>query len=120
MLFRSFETIWPLQGAYATCPRGEPRYRPLSEMKPAEKAMMQAVLDGFVAFKPPLVVVDRVAGIPRCGGVDFDLLAYFAREPRFAAAMANYELLREFDRYLIFKRRDATPEGAGALPPVRQ
>jgi hypothetical protein len=104
-----FETIWPLQGAYATCKTHDPRYREPSQMKPAELAMTAAVLEGFDKYKPPVVVIDKIAGIPWCGGKDFDLLEYFSRDPRFVADMANYDLLQSYDRYLIYKRRDAVP-----------
>jgi hypothetical protein len=111
-----FETIWPLQGAYATCKAHDPRYRDVTQMKPAEHVMLDAVLEGFDKYRPPLVVIDEIAGIPYCGGKDFDLLEYFSRDPRFAADMANYELLRTYDRYLIYKRRDAVPAFASPAP----
>jgi predicted RNA-binding protein associated with RNAse of E/G family len=51
------------------------------------------------------VIIDKVAGIDYCGGKDFDLLEYFLRWPAFASEMEHYDLLKQYDRYIIFKRR---------------
>jgi hypothetical protein len=103
-----FETIWPLQGAYGTCAHNDPRYHDAVHEPPSERAMVRAVLEDFAKYRPPLVIIDKDAGIMWCGGKNFDLLEYFLRQPGFADEMGNYDLLRQYDRYLIFKR---TPPG---------
>jgi len=100
-----FQTIWPLQGAYNGCARSDPRYHAVNDMTTSERALVHAVLEDFVKYKPPVVIVDKIAGIDYCGGKDFDLLEYFLRWPAFASEMEHYDLLTQYDRYIIFKRR---------------
>jgi hypothetical protein len=100
-----FQTIWPLQGAYNGCSRSEPRYHAAKDMTRSERAMVQAVIEDFAKYKPPVVIIDKVAGIDYCGGKSFDLLEYFLREPAFAEEMAHYDLLTQYDRYIIYQRR---------------
>jgi len=107
-----FETIWPLQGAYNNCAQTDPRYHPPQDVTLSERVMDQAVVEDFAKYKPPLVIIDKIAGINRCGGKDFDLLEYFLSQPQFAAEMAHYDFLMQYDRYLIYKRRPAEDEGA--------
>jgi hypothetical protein len=104
-----FQTIWPLQGAYEECDANGPRYHSRDEMPEAERALDRAVVEDFNKYKPPLVIIDKIPGIKYCGGKDFDLLEYFLRQPGFAREMARYDLLTQFDRYIIFKRRTDTP-----------
>jgi hypothetical protein len=107
-----FQTIWPLQGAYEECEASGPRYHSRDEMPEAERALDRAVIEDFDKYKPPLVIIDKIPGIKYCGGKDFDLLEYFLRQPGFAREMARYDLLTQFDRYIIFKRRADTPTAA--------
>ena len=105
-----FQTIWPLQGSYEDCVGDGPRYHTREQMPDAEKILDDAVVADFAKYQPPLVIIDKVPGIKFCGGKDFDLIEYFSRQPGFVAEMAHYDLLTQFDRYTIFKRR---PDGAG-------
>jgi hypothetical protein len=100
-----FETIWPLQGAYSRCVHNGPRYHAPKDVTPSERALNQAVAEDFAKYKPPLVIIDKIAGISRCGGKDFDLSEYFLSQPQFAAEMGDYDLLTQYDRYMIYKRR---------------
>lgn len=100
-----FETIWPLQGAYNGCAVTDPRYHDAQHVTLSERVFDQAVLDDFDKYQPPLVIIDKDPGIDWCGGKEFDLLEYFLRKPRFAAEMTHYDLLQQYDRYLIFKRQ---------------
>lgn len=100
-----FQTIWPLQGSYEDCTDDEPRYHTRDKMPNAEKVLDDAVIADFAKYRPPLVIIDKVPGIKYCGHKDFDLIEYFSRQPGFAAEMAHYDLLTQYDRYIIFKRR---------------
>lgn len=100
-----FETIWPLQGAYSGCVPNAPRYHAPQDVTLSERAMNQAVVEDFAKYRPPLVIIDKIAGISRCRGKNFDLLEYFLRQPQFAEEMAHYDFLTQFDRYIIYKRR---------------
>jgi hypothetical protein len=103
-----FQTIWPLQGAYEDCTDDQPRYHSREDMPASERALDQDLIQHFVKDQPPLVIIDKVAGIKRCANKDFDLLEYFLRQPAFAEEMEHYDLLLQYDRYIIFKRR---PDG---------
>lgn len=105
-----FQTIWPLQGAYEECTADGPRYHAPADMPEAEKAIDRAVIEDFAKYKPPVVIIDKIPGIRFCGGKDFDLLEYYLRQPDFAREMAHYDLLTQYDRYIIFKRRPDAPE----------
>jgi hypothetical protein len=109
-----FETIWPLQGAYDHCVANAPRYHAPQDVTRSERALDQAVIEDFAKYKPPLVIIDKIAGISRCGGKDFDLLEYFLHQPQFAEEMAHYDFLMQYDRYIIYKRR---PGDDGGEPP---
>lgn len=99
-----FETIWPLQGAYNGCAITDPRYHDAEHVTLSERVFDQAMIEDFAKYRPPLVIIDKDPGIDWCGGKDFDLLEYFLKKPKFAAEMEHYELLQNYDRYLIYKR----------------
>jgi hypothetical protein len=101
-------TLWLLQGAYAGCPAGgAPRdARPPAAMPPAERFLYRSVVEAFAAEPPEAVLVSRKPGIPACGGVPFDLIGYFARDPRFAATFRRYRPVRDLavEGYQLFRR----------------
>jgi hypothetical protein len=103
-----FQTIWPLQGAYEDCKEGDPRYHSRRDMPLSERVFVKAVVEDFVKYKPPIVIIDKVPGIKYCGGRDFDLTEYFVRQPGFADELEKYDLMMQIDRYIIYKRR---PDG---------
>lgn len=111
-----FQTIWPLQGSYEDCTADGPRYHTREQMPDAEKILDDAVIADFAKYQPPIVIIDKVPGIKYCGGRDFDLIEYFSRQPGFTREMAHYDLLTQFDRYIIFKRR---PENNAVSTPSR-
>ena len=61
--------------------------------------------NGLIAEHPDLLIVDRIAGVPRCQGKEFDYLDYFMQNRVFADAFENYEHLMDFDRYRIYRRK---------------
>jgi len=105
-----FQTIWPLQGAYEECAPDGPRYHSREDMPDSEKAIDRAVIEDFAKYKPPVVIIDKIPGIRFCGGKDFDLLEYYLRQPGFAQEMEHYDLLTQYDRYIIYKRRPDAPD----------
>ncbi len=40
-----------------------------------------------------------------CGGREFDLTEYFLSIPAFAEEWKNYDIVYQFDRYVLFKRK---------------
>jgi len=111
-----FQTIWPLQGAYEACRPDEPRYHEPDEMPPMERMFRRAVTEDFVRYHPTLVIMDKNPGIPWCGGREFDLTEYFLNIPAFAEEWKDYDIVNQFDRYVLFKRRP--PETADAHEPI--
>lgn len=100
-----FLTMWVLQGIYATCDDFPALYNPPDTMGDSEKFVFDAVSDDFAREHPDLLIVDRIAGIPRCQGKEFDYLEYFLQNRVFADAFENYEHLMDFDRYRIYRRK---------------
>jgi hypothetical protein len=100
-----FQTIWPLQGAYESCRPEEPRYHDVDKMPPMEQLLRRAVSEDFVKYHPALVIFDKNPGIRWCGGREFDLAEYFLSIPAFAEEWKNYDIVAQFDRYVLFKRK---------------
>lgn len=100
-----FQTIWPLQGAYESCRPEEARYHDVDKMPPMEQLLRRAVSEDFVKYHPALVVMDKNPGIRLCGGREFDLTEYFLSIPAFAEEWKNYDIVAQFDRYVLFKRK---------------
>ncbi|MBV8522819.1 MAG: hypothetical protein JOY71_11980 [Acetobacteraceae bacterium] len=96
--------LWILQGVYAQClPNGE-RYREGAAMGAAERSVFQGVAEDFAAAPPAVVIVDKQPGIPWCGQ-EFNFIAYFTRNPQFAAVWKRYRLTNDYDRYRIYTLR---------------
>lgn len=101
-----YMSMWVLQGVYKYCPeRGPQQFNPPDQMSRAERNVFDSVTEGMVAHKPPLVVIDRVPGMPTCDGKVFDYLAYFMQSSKFASEFLNYDLYKTFDRYIVYRRR---------------
>lgn len=100
-----FLSLWILQGVYATCDDFPALYNPPDTMGDAEKYVFDAVSDDFAREHPDLLLVDRIAGVPRCQGKEFDYLEYFLQNRVFADAFEGYEHLMDFDRYKIYRRK---------------
>ena len=100
-----FLSMWVVQGAYATCDDFPALYNPPDTMGDSEKFVFDAVSEDFAREQPDLLIVDRVAGIPRCQGKEFDYLEYFLQNRTFADAFEGYEHLMDFDRYRIYRKK---------------
>jgi len=98
-----FQTMWVLQGIYADCQEFEPLYNRPDRMSAVEQMFFDSVSDDFARIRPDLLIVDKIAGIPRCQYRSFDYLEYFQRNAAFAETFRDYSLLQEFDRYAIYK-----------------
>ncbi|QQS14075.1 MAG: hypothetical protein IPK81_07800 [Rhodospirillales bacterium] len=100
-----FQTMWVLQGIYADCEEFPTLYTAPEDMSDVERFVFDSVSEDFERQRPDLVIVDRIAGVPRCQGRVFDYLEYFQRNARFAKAFERYVRFMEVDRYTIYKRR---------------
>lgn len=97
-------STWLLQGIYRDCPPGPAPYRPAAAMDRAEAFVFQAFAEDLALRMPDVVLVSRHTNVRGCGG-RFDLLAYFTRNPVFAAQWARYRLAGEHAGYRLFLRR---------------
>ncbi|MEO8558638.1 MAG: hypothetical protein ABI439_06205 [Rhodospirillales bacterium] len=100
-----FQTMWLLQGVYANCEEYAPLYNSPDQMSNAEKFIYTTVAQDFAQQRPDLIIVDKVAGIPKCQWRSFNYLEYFMRNPQFAQAFRHYQFYMDFDRYVIYSRR---------------
>jgi len=100
-----FLSLWVLQGVYATCEDFPALYNPPDTMGDSEKFVFDSVSEDFAREQPDLLIVDRVPGIPRCQGKEFDYLEYFMQNQVFADAFEGYEHLMDFDRYRIYRHK---------------
>lgn len=100
--------IWVLQGVYRECLPGGRQYRDIGEMGWAERTVFQTVAEDFAADPPKMVLIDRIAGIPRCGK-QFNLLEYFMRHPRFASTWSQYAFFAESSDMDLYRRVERSP-----------
>ncbi|MGE4220858.1 MAG: hypothetical protein AB7G39_15530, partial [Alphaproteobacteria bacterium] len=100
-----FMTMWVLQGAYATCEPGAPRYRKPEEMDSAEAFVYESVAQDIDRIKPRLMIVDRYPGIPVCEDRDFNFLDYFRQHPMFEANWEQYLYIGNLDGELFLYLR---------------
>ncbi len=96
-------SIWPLQGAYRTCPPGAAPYRTPAQMSAAEFTFWHRTAEDFARAPPRAVLVTNFAHIPACGD-RFDLVAYFSTHPLFARNWTRYRPAGEMEGYRLFLR----------------
>lgn len=99
-------TLWLLQGVYQECPRNGAQYREPWEMSRTEFFVYRTVAEDFARTPPAAVLVADNAGIQRCGGRRFDLIAYFSRHPLFAETFSHYRKTSAFEGYRLFRREE--------------
>lgn len=100
-----FLTMWIVQGIYADCEEFPALYNAPDTMSDTEKMVFDAVSEDFAKGKPDLLIVDQIAGMPRCQGRIFDYLEYFQQNKVFADAFEGYEHLTDVERYKIYRRK---------------
>ncbi|MHC4983786.1 MAG: hypothetical protein ACYTF6_11565 [Planctomycetota bacterium] len=70
-----------------------------------ERYLVDAVVADFRRHRPALVFVDMRRDKPYFGGLEFDYLAFFSADPRFAKIWSRYEPLETTGSYWIYRRR---------------
>jgi len=113
-----FLTLWPLDGLYDHCDKGERGYRALDALPPDEAFFFREVVAGFVDEKPDILVVDQYAAVHDCSGKPFEYLPYFMRDPRFARAFRDYRPLTKVGQYAFYERISAPLTVARERVPV--
>jgi len=102
--------LWPLRVAYTRgCPEGAfgrnvARYRDDRWMEPSERFVWRSVGTDLLVDPPDAILVALRPDIPPCGSSKFDLLAYFGRNPDFAAGFSHYTPVARYIGYELYRR----------------
>lgn len=92
------------------------RYHADSEMSPSERYLNRSVLEDLKTHRPRLLIVFKPArDLPVNGLRRINYLAYFGRDPRFAAIFREYQLVADLGEYLVYQR--ILPGAARSGPP---
>jgi hypothetical protein len=102
-----FPQLWILAAEYLDQVQAAPplAFRTFEKMSPAERYLNAAVLADLERGRPRLLLVLRNArDLPVNGYRRIDYLAYFGRNPRFAAILQDYEFVRNLGEYAVYRR----------------
>ncbi len=126
-----FPQLWFLPGFYAgQAATGGYAYRSPAEQGETERRLFDMVVSDFLAAGPELVLVVGGVAEPGFPEGDFDYLAYYGQDDRFARAFEHYERLGEAPPYTLYgrignqsarseARRRARVSRVGTRPPGR-
>jgi hypothetical protein len=78
-----------------------------SRPRDAEARFLDAFFEDLSRRPPALIVVDRSRVKQGFASREFDLLAYFGRDPRMAPVLAEFGVWRDVGPYLLLRRRSA-------------
>jgi len=70
-----------------------------------ERDLVDAVTDDLERARPDLILVPRGQQHQAFGGVDFDFLPFFERDPRFAKLWSGYLPVQETKLFRIYRLR---------------
>jgi hypothetical protein len=116
-----FPQLWILAAEYLDeLKSSEPlAYREPRAMSPSERYLNRAVLDDLREHRPRLLVVFRHArDLPVNGLRRLDYTAYFARDPRVARILEDYQLTAQLGDYLVYQRLEPGLARSGPPPMV--
>lgn len=74
-------------------------------LREIRRYVFDAVVADLTKWSPELILVDVREDKTYFGGLRFDYLAYFSKDPRFEQIWSGYELLMDFQTYHLYKRR---------------
>ena len=106
-----FMSLWVLPAVYgpadlqSTAAGRTLAYHAPAAMGRGEGMVWRGVIDGITRDHPALVLVVPASREGGFHGLPFDYLAYFGRDPAFAAEWTHYALLTTIDGIDIYKRR---------------
>jgi hypothetical protein len=101
-----FLSLWLLPPLYADAPALGDRvvFRAPDAMPVAEAYLFRSVGVDLAQMQPALIVVTRPENEAGFGGLKFDYIDYFKREPAFAHAFQNYRHLTDVGGWTIYER----------------
>jgi hypothetical protein len=107
-LAMKFMSLWVLPSLYgpADAPDGAMRYHDPTAMGTAERMVYQDVTASLARQHPALVLVAQASTEGGFHNLPFDYLAYFGRDPGFAAEWSHYTLLTRIDGIGVYRRQD--------------
>jgi hypothetical protein len=102
-----FMSLWVLPAVYGPndATGGTVAYHDPASMGWSERMVYQGVVGGLTREHPALVLVEQASREGGFHAVPFDYLAYFGRDPAFAAEWSHYALLTKVDGVAIYRRR---------------
>lgn len=119
-----FPSLWSIGGIYWSRVRGQAplRYNDRAEMGPLERYVNDAVIEDLQVGRPNVILVLRPGPDRfRWGLRRIDFLAYFLRDPRFAALFQRYAYMEQLGEYWLFERlpEQAPPSMPWKHPAIR-
>lgn len=106
--------LWFLAGLYHGPDRSTPpeSYRSMAAMGATERFLFETVVVDLLRNRPDLILVDECARPGVFCVQPFDYLAYFGRDPRFAAFLRDYEPMPREGIFRPYRRRAGIPADA--------
>lgn len=102
--------LWFLAGLYAGPDGPTPAvgYRSLEAMGASERFLFETVVDDLLKDPPALLLVDEAMRPGVFHSQRFDYLAYYGRDPRFAAFLHDYEPMAKVGTFRPYRRKTVT------------
>lgn len=102
-----FSCLWPLPAVIRARaqPEGAVPEARRQRLEAVARYLVDAVTDDLERGRPDLVFVPRAPEPQAFGGIDFDFLAFFQRDPRFAGLWAGYAPLEDTPSFRIYRLR---------------
>ncbi len=100
-----FPALWPIPGAVRIL--ADPgRFSPeaVAAARDADRYVTRAVVEDFERRMPSIVIVDAREDKAYFGGVKFDYIANFERDPAFARLWKNYTLVDSYRDFQIWRK----------------
>jgi hypothetical protein len=99
--------LWFLPALYAEFYTDTPAlgYHPMQAMSATERFLFDSVVDDLLMHPPALLFVDDSERKGAFNWRRFDYLEYYARDPRFAALLRQYEPLTRVNAFRVYRRK---------------
>jgi hypothetical protein len=89
-------------------------YHPIESMVATERFLFDTVVDDLVRERPALLFVDESEHKRAFHGQHFGYLDYYARDPRFADFLRQYESLTKVEMFRVYRRKGRRSDLADA------
>jgi hypothetical protein len=98
--------LWTLPALYRTGRQVQPNglFQPRKDLEDVARFTLDVVVTDLLIRPPALLLVDQRPWKVGMGPVEFDFMAYFAQDPRFAGLRRDYRYLTKVDDFLVYER----------------